>query len=99
MSETSVSAPKPLTPAKILALLGLAVSSAVFLGGLFIGMSIDPRVDMHGRLVAYTTGLGGFAAVVACRTALSTRRVERIIFSATAIACALGAVAYGLVML
>lgn len=97
--EPSATAAKPLTAAKVLALIGMTVGMTVFLGGMFIGMSIHPQEDMHGRLVAYTAALGGFALGIACRVALSTTRVERIVFGAMTIATALGAVAYGLVML
>ena len=69
-TETSEAGGQPLTPVKILALVGMAVGMTVFLGSLYKGMSIDPRVDMHGRLVAYTAVLGGFAVGIACRSAL-----------------------------
>lgn len=96
MSETSE---RKLSPVQILAIIGLGLAAAVFLGGLFIGMSIDPRVDMASRLTAYTAGLGGLAAVFACRWVLATGAFERKFYAGLAVATFALFAGYGLVML
>lgn len=90
---------RKLAPYEILAIIGLAVGMLVFAGGLMIGITIDPRVALHDRLVAYTAGLGGMAFGLGCRCVLATLPLERKIFAAAALGAFALFVCYGLVML
>lgn len=99
MSETSETSERKLTPAQVLGIIGLGLASVVFLGGLFIGMSIDPRVDMPSRLLAYTTALGGLTVALACRWTLSTLPLERKIFAGITLASLAFFIGYAFVML
>ena len=99
MSETSETSERKLSPVQILAIIGLGLASVVFLGGIFIGMSIDPRVDMASRLQAYTASLGGLAAAFACRWALATGPYEKKFCAGITIVTFALFAGYGLVML
>lgn len=96
MSENSNR--KPL-PSQILPFTGLCLGWLVFLCGLFIGMSIDPRVDMVSRLQAYTVALGGLSAAFACRWVLAVAAFERKCYAGITIAAIACFVGYGIVML
>lgn len=100
MPETPEETPtRKLSPVQILAIIGLSLGSLVFLGGLFIGMEIDPRVDLPSRLLAYTTALGGLATAFACRWALATGRFERGFCAVVTLATLAFFIGYALVML
>lgn len=99
MSDTSDTSARQPTPIFVLAMLGMVLGSAVFLGGMFIGMEIDPRVDMPSRLFAYTVALFGLTTLCACRWTLATQPVERKICAAITLAVLAFSVGYALVML
>lgn len=99
MSGTNVTTETKASPKQIAAIIGLGLCLLVFAGGLMIGITIDPRVDLHGRLVAYTVGLGGFSAAMAFRWALATLPFERKLCAAIALGAFALFVGYGLVML
>ncbi|HJV33291.1 MAG TPA: hypothetical protein VJ694_04660 [Patescibacteria group bacterium] len=90
---------RTLSPVAILAIIGLGIGMLVFAGGLMIGITIDPRVALHDRLVAYTAGIGGLAFGLGCRCVLSTLPLERKIFAGAALGAFALFVGYGLVML
>ena len=77
MTETTEATESPNTPAKYLAIIGLGLCLLVFAGGMMIGITIDPRVDLPSRLLAYTAALGGLTGAFACRWALATGPTER----------------------
>lgn len=74
MSETSE---RKISPLEIIAIIGLSISMLAFAGGMMIGITIDPRVDLHSRLLAYTVALGGLSAAMAFRWVLATGPIER----------------------
>lgn len=90
---------RKITPFQILALVGMGLGLLVFAGGLMLGISIDPRVDLPSRLLAYTVALGGFTVAMACGWATAEHRAERIIFAVVTIASLASFIGYGLVML
>ena len=96
MSETSV---RKMSSTKILSLIGMGFGWLVFLGGMWMGMSIDPRVDLPSRLLAYTTALGGITTVFACRWAMAEGRTERIAYAALTVVLLGFFIGYGAVML
>lgn len=99
MSEASEAPARKLTFLNVLALFGLAGFSAVFLGALFIGMSIDPRVDMHSRLVAYTASCAGLTGALVCNWALAVPGRHRKIAGIIALGMLVFTIAYGTVHL
>ena len=96
MTETTA---RKITPGMVIGIIGLGIGMLVFAGAMMIGITIDPRVDLHGRLVAYTASLAGLAAAMGFRSSLAVGPVERGVFAALAVVTAIGAIAYGLVML
>lgn len=67
-------------PLRILAIAGMLLGYGVFLAGMWVGMSIDPNVDMPARLLAYNAALAGLTTAFACRWAMSEGRIERILW-------------------
>jgi hypothetical protein len=96
VSETKES---PFTALKVICIIGLGLGMTVFAGGLMIGISLDPRVDMPSRLLAYVTALGGLTVAFASRWALSTQPIERKIFTALTFLAFAFFVGYAAVML
>lgn len=68
---TEVLSSTPSRNRNLTAIVVMAAGLIAFLYGLGRGMAIDPRVDMHGRMVAYAIGTGGLAAAFAAHLALS----------------------------
>ncbi|HTK59709.1 MAG TPA: hypothetical protein VL283_00745 [Candidatus Baltobacteraceae bacterium] len=99
MSETSVTTERKPTPTQIVAIIGLGLCLLVFAGGLMIGITIDPRVDLPSRLLAYTTALGGLSAAMACRWVLATGPFERKFCAVLTLSTLALFIGYGLVML
>lgn len=59
----------------------MALGFLAFMYGLGRGIAIDPRVDMHGRMVAYAIGMGGLTAAFASQCALASQRSQRGLFA------------------
>lgn len=89
MNEEPVSAPSRAsnTPAQYAALAIMVAGFTAFLYGLGRGMAIDPRVDMHGRMVAYAIGVGGLTAASVCQYALVRHRAMSVVYAGFAALC------------
>lgn len=59
---------------------GYLLGVIVFSFGLLIGISIDSRVDLYSRLVAYTIATSGLTVALACRCAEQKSLIWKILY-------------------
>lgn len=77
---------------------GYCLGLIVFALGLLVGISINPRVDLHSRLVAYTFATSGLTVALACRFAEQKSLVWKVLYLLTT-TIALGLTCYQVIRL
>ena len=71
---------------KLPATIGMITGWVLFVLCLGIGISIDPRLNLPGRMFAYAVGFSGMTVALACHWALAEDKKSRVMYVLATIA-------------